>query len=177
MHSNLVVKIYDRKAKQLKQQDVGHVAQVANFAAMQVDTRPYQPSDLPRLQQIYLDARTIAFTWESSALYKLEDFDQATEDEVIWVATVGNRPIGYISWWSPENFIHHLFVDPHFTHRGAGKALLQRCLSRMGRPASLKCLQCNVQAIAFYQSQGWQITAAGRSTEGMYYTMILDGNR
>lgn len=140
---------------------------------MKIDTRPYEPRDLPRLRQIYLTSRKATFTWISSMQYQLEDFDQATEGEVIWVAVVGDRPIAYISWWEPENFIHHLFVDPHFFHRGAGKALLQICLSKVGRPASLKCVQRNVQAIAFYQSQGWQITSAGTSTEGKYYLMIF----
>lgn len=144
---------------------------------MNVDTRPYQPSDLSKLRQIYLTSRTVAFTWESSARYQLEDFDRATAGEEIGVAVIGERPIGYISWWAPKNFIHHLFVDPQFTHRGAGKALLDMCLSQLGRPASLKCVQRNVSAIAFYQSQGWQIVSAGQSTVGRHYVMVLDADR
>ncbi|WP_299407241.1 GNAT family N-acetyltransferase [Acaryochloris sp. IP29b_bin.148] len=69
--------------------------------------------------------------------------------------------------------MHHLFVDPHFTRRGIGTALLHKRLSAIGRPASLKCIQRNIEAIAFYQSQGWQIMSSGTSTEGKYYLMVF----
>ncbi|WP_299489384.1 GNAT family N-acetyltransferase [Acaryochloris sp. IP29b_bin.137] len=141
---------------------------------MSFDTRPYQPNDLLYLREIYLASRTVAFTWEYPQHYQLEDFDQATEDEVIWVATVGDRPMGYISWWPPQNFIHHLFVNPHFIRRGMGSALLQSGLAHIGRPASLKCVQRNSAAIAFYVSQGWRIDSTGQSPEGPYYLMMFD---
>lgn len=141
---------------------------------MKFDTRPYQPRDLLSLREIYLASRTVAFTWESPQGYQLEDFDRATENELIWVATVGDRPVGYISWWLPHNFVHHLFVDPHFTRRGIGSALLKSCLAQVGRPVSLKCVQRNAAAIAFYVSQGWCIVSTGQSPEGAYYLMKFD---
>ncbi|KAI9134194.1 GNAT family N-acetyltransferase [Acaryochloris sp. CCMEE 5410] len=141
---------------------------------MNFDTRPYQLGDLRYLREIYLASRTVAFTWESPQGYQLEDFDQATEDKVIWVAAVGDRPVGYISWWEPDNFVYHLFVDPHFTRRGIGSALLHRCLTQVGRPVSLKCVQRNTAAIAFYVSQGWRIVSSGHSPEGAYYRMVFD---
>ncbi|UJB71943.1 GNAT family N-acetyltransferase [Acaryochloris sp. 'Moss Beach'] len=141
---------------------------------MKFDTRPYQPGDLLTLREIYLASRTVAFTWESPQGYQLEDFDQVTEDEVIWVATVGDRPVGFIAWWPPQNFVHHLFIDPHFTRRGIGSALLKSCLAQVGRPVSLKCVQRNASAIAFYVSQGWRIASTGQSPEGAYYRMVFD---
>lgn len=141
---------------------------------MNFDTRPYQPNDLLYLRGIYLASRTVAFTWESPQGYQLGDFDRTTEDELIWVAIVGDRPVGYISWWAPQNFVHHLFVDPHFTRRGIGSALLQSCLAQVDRPVSLKCVQRNASAIAFYVSQGWRIASTGHSPEGAYYRMVFD---
>lgn len=143
---------------------------------MNLNTRPYQLKDRSYLREIYLASRTATFTWESPKQYQLEDFDQATENEVIWVATVGERPMGYISWWPPQNFIHHLFVDPHFTRRGIGRSLLQSSLAHMGRPATLKCVQRNEPAIAFYVSQGWRIDSTGQSSEGQYFVMVFDQN-
>ncbi|WP_299416416.1 hypothetical protein [Acaryochloris sp. IP29b_bin.148] len=70
---------------------------------MQFDLRPFQPTDRPKLREIYLQARTLAFTWDSTGRYQLEDFDQATQGEVIWVAALGNRPVGYISWFLSDN--------------------------------------------------------------------------
>lgn len=141
---------------------------------MNFDTRPYLPRDLLYIREIYLASRTVAFTWESPQGYQLEDFDRATKDEVIWVAAVGDRPVGFIAWWAPQNFVHHLCVDPHFTRRGIGSALLKRCLAQVDRPVSLKCVQRNTAAISFYVSQGWRIATTDHSPEGAYYLMVFD---
>ncbi|PKK38433.1 hypothetical protein BWI96_01270 [Siphonobacter sp. SORGH_AS_0500] len=125
------------------------------------------------LRQIYLKSRQQTFTWLDTANYALDDFDQATVDEVILVAVCEGQSIGFISWYAPANFVHHLFIDSAYTNRGIGKELLSHCLARMGRPAQLKCLEQNVNALAFYQSQGWQIQEQGESEEGSYFLLSL----
>src|SRR5207237_700136 len=72
---------------------------------------------------------------------------------------------------APDNFIHNVYVDPSFLQQGIGKALLDRCLVEIGRPATLKCLQKNTNALSFYQTQGWTIKDEGPSDDGPYYLM------
>ncbi|QHV98213.1 GNAT family N-acetyltransferase [Spirosoma endbachense] len=128
---------------------------------------------LADLRQLYLNSRTQTFTWLDASTAKLDDFDKATQDEVVLVAISDERPIGFVSWWPPDNFIHNLYVDPHFFRQGIGRALLAGCLEKLERPATLKCLQQNTNAISFYQTQGWVIKEEGTSDEGAYFLLIF----
>ncbi|MCE7067368.1 GNAT family N-acetyltransferase [Dyadobacter sp. CY326] len=128
----------------------------------------------PELRRIFRDARRHAFTWANTKNFKLLDFDAATEGETILVAIEDEKPVGFIAWWPPANFIHSLFVDPPHIGKGAGKLLLDACLATMGRPATLKCLQANKNALAFYLAQGWEIDHAEASADGDYYLMAID---
>lgn len=126
------------------------------------------------LRQVYLASRRETFHWLDTAAYQPNDFDQATQDEVIRVALVQGKAVGFISWYAPDNFIHNLFVDKEHTRQGIGKALLLDCLAELSRPVRLKSLQQNVNALSFYQSQGWRIEAEGESADGPYYLMRKD---
>ena len=141
---------------------------------MNIEIRRFENKDRKALRQIYLKSRTQTFVWEKSEEFKLDDFDQATKEEHLLVAIHKDQPIGFISWWPPENFIHNLFVDPQFSQHGVGKALLNACLAKLSRSISLKCLKRNEHAISFYQSQGWMIESEGESKDGDYWLMILD---
>ncbi len=74
-----------------------------------MDTRLFSECDRNALRKIYLHSRKHAFDWMDSSLYKEDDFDRDTEGEKIWVATNGSKPVGFISVWEPDNFIHHLY--------------------------------------------------------------------
>ena len=133
-----------------------------------------QPGYRSDLQTLYLQSRIYVFTWLDTSGYSLSDFDSATLDETILVAVTNERPVGFISWWAPANFIHNVYVDPSFLQQGIGKALLHRCLVEIGRPATLKCLQKNTNALFFYERQGWTIRNEGLSDDGPYYLMEYD---
>lgn len=126
------------------------------------------------LRSLYLQSRLHTFKWLDTSKFSLEDFDSATLGETVLVAVVGAKPVGFISWWVPDDFIHNVYVDPHFLHLGIGKALLDQCLAEIGRPATLKCLQQNTSALSFYQAQGWCIKDEGPSSDGPYYLMTYD---
>lgn len=133
-----------------------------------------QPGYRSDLQTLYLQSRIYVFTWLDTSGYSLSDFDSATLDETILVAVTNERPVGFISWWVPDNFIHNVYVDPSFLQQGIGKALLDRCLIEIGRPATLKCLQKNTNALSFYERQSWTIKNEGLSDDGPYYLMEYD---
>ncbi|WP_338874336.1 GNAT family N-acetyltransferase [Spirosoma sp. SC4-14] len=135
--------------------------------------RNMQPEYLMSLRQLYLDARQHTFNWQDISKFRLDDFDTATKDEEILVAVSGNTPIGFVSWWEPDNFIHNLYVDAGYYRQGIGKSLLEHCLTKIGRPAALKCLQQNTPALLFYQSQGWRVHSAGQSDDGNYFLMLF----
>lgn len=126
------------------------------------------------LKRLYLASRLHAFTWLNASRFSLDDFDSATLGETVLVAVAGEKPVGFISWWEPDNFVHNVYVDSRFLHQGIGKALLNQCLAEIGRPATLKCLQQNTEALSFYLAQGWCIKNEGPSSDGPYYLMTYD---
>ena len=104
-------------------------------------------------------------------LFNITDFDRDTDGECIWVATVDNHPVGFISVWVQDSFIHNLFVHPSRLGIGTGSALLNASLKKIGRPASLKCLDKNISAKDFYLSRGWKIISQGKGPDGEYDLM------
>ena len=135
---------------------------------------PHLPEHTPQLRRIYLESRRKAFTWLNPATLALPDFDKAIAGEEVLVALHQHEPVGFIAWWPPGNFIHSLYVAPAFVRQGVGQRLLQAGLARMGRPATLKCVQQNKAALAFYQSLGWVIKGSGCSDEVAYYLLARD---
>lgn len=139
-----------------------------------IEVRFFFEKDRGALQKIYFESRRKAFHWMDCSLFKENDFNRDTDGERIWVATVKNNPVGFISAWEPENFIHNLFVHPSSIGMGVGSALLEVCLKKIRRPASLKCLENNVSARDFYLSKGWKIVSNGNGSEGKYQLMQFD---
>ncbi|MDB6135168.1 MAG: family acetyltransferase [Verrucomicrobiales bacterium] len=88
--------------------------------------RPATPADLPVLAGIFLSSRQHAFPWEDASSFQTGDFDAQREGEVIRLAEDAStgQPLGFISVWTPERFIHHLFVDPDRLGQGVGRRLL-----------------------------------------------------
>ena len=126
------------------------------------------------LSEIYLESRRRHFTWLDQSKFRLADFSFDTEDEKIWVACEEEKPMGFISIWLPENFIHHLYVHPDHTNKGIGGALLQHCVEQVNQPMRLKCMKQNVEAMAFYKRKGWVIESDGHNELTDYYLMKWD---
>lgn len=141
---------------------------------MNVEIHVFEPKFADDLRLLYLDSRRQAFHWLATDAYKLSDFDQATQDEEIRVALYQGKPVGFIAWYVPDNFIHHLFLAWNYQKKGIGKALLLACLAELEGPCRLKCFQQNDRALGFYHSQGWQFEAEGHSADGPYYLLRLD---
>tara|TARA_R110002049_G_scaffold161450_13_gene327030 strand:+ start:2510 stop:2914 length:405 start_codon:yes stop_codon:yes gene_type:complete len=126
------------------------------------------PQDLPALQRIYLQTRAEKFHWLDQADLRTSDFERDTEGERIWVAETARQIVGFASVWEQENFVHHLFVLPSHAGKKIGSALLATCLQNMGRPAQLKCMTANADALRFYQTLGWQTIDRGVTVHGEY---------
>lgn len=143
-------------------------------ARERIETRFFTEKDRGALQEIYFESRKSAFDWLDNFSFKKNNFDRDTDGECIWVATVKDKPVGFISAWEPENFIHNLFVHPSNIGMGVGSVLLHVCLEKIGRPASLKCLEKNIGARNFYLSKGWKIVSSCNGPDGQYQLMQFD---
>ncbi|WP_264554070.1 GNAT family N-acetyltransferase [Flavobacterium sp. N2038] len=124
--------------------------------------------DYDRLRVLFLKERQNTFFWLDTSAFSLEDFDKHTQGEFILVALLDNIPVGFISIWIPTNFIHHIYVDQHYQHKGIGTALLEETIIKIGFPITLKCLEKNTKAVAFYQRKGFVAKEKGHSENGTY---------
>jgi len=134
---------------------------------------PFRSRHLPGLRQVFLSARRQAFDWLPADSFRLADLDEQIEGETLLVAVHGEDPVGFVAWWPPGEFIHHLFVAPRWQGRGIGSALLAACLEQIGRPAQLKCLCRNTTALAYYEQRGWRIAKREQGENGEYFLMVF----
>lgn len=136
--------------------------------------KKFETSDLPALAQLYLEERQRTFHWMPKESFKMYDFFKDTLNEEIYVIFDRVMTVGFISIWKPDNFIHHLYIDSKYHKKGYGKKLLEYGLKHMGRPASLKCVVRNENAVQFYKSQGWKIKETAKDEMGPYHLFVLD---
>jgi GNAT superfamily N-acetyltransferase len=141
---------------------------------MNLKARLFSESDRRALREIYFESRKRTFTWLDGSSFKIEDFDDHTKGETIWVADYDSKPAGFISVQVADNYIHNLFVHPDAAGKGIGSALLKECLKNIGRPAALKCLSLNTVAVEFYISKGWKTVSEGDGHDGKYLLMHFD---
>lgn len=125
------------------------------------------------LRTLFLKERQATFYWLDPATFQLNDFDRNTKGEVILVARIGGIPVGFISIWMRDRFIHHLYVDQQYHGKGIGTALLKAALDKTSLPITLKCLENNTKATIFYEKKGFTIKERGRSEHGAYIVFEL----
>ncbi|PBI90764.1 putative acyltransferase [Flavobacterium sp. ACN2] len=116
--------------------------------------RESRDSDLPHLRELFLNERRRTFTEQDLSEFELDDFDKQTQGEYILAALVNNIPVGFISIWRPNNFIHHLYVDVKHQGKNLGTELLKAAILKTSFPITLKCLTSNIKAIEFYKKKG-----------------------
>lgn len=102
-----------------------------------------------------------------------EEFKKQVDGEQIYIATVDGNIVGFVSVWEKGNFIHHLYVDPKHQNRNIGSALIAKCKEIFGLPLSLKCIEENTGACAFYEKNGWVLGERDTGPDGPYILYIL----
>lgn len=142
--------------------------------------RPATPTDHAALAELFLRARRECFTWQDAGSFRLEDFAEQMEGEVIHLAEGDDGELlGFLSVWEAESFVHHLFIAPGQRGRGVGRALVADLQWRMPGPFQLKCVAANEAALGFYRRLGWIATghgsADGRSHYVMEWGLLPDG--
>ena len=91
------------------------------------------------------------------------------------IALGGERPVGFVSVSEPDDFIHHLHVDPKFLRHGIGRALLRALPGWPTTRFRLKCLSLNTAALAFYRAPGFAQVGAGRAEDQDYMVLEFAG--
>ncbi|WDF66696.1 GNAT family N-acetyltransferase [Flavobacterium sp. KACC 22763] len=129
--------------------------------------------NLPRLRIIFLNERQRTFTEQDTSEFKLEDFDKQTKGEYILTALIDDIPVGFISIWMPNNFIHHLYVENAYQGKNIGTQLLKATIQKTAFPITLKCLVSNTKAIEFYLKKGFKEKSRGQSSNGTYILFEL----
>ena len=133
--------------------------------------RPFAEEYREVLEAIYRECRAEA-TWLPSAARESSDFARDTAGETLFVAVGSDdTPIGFLSVWEPDRFIHHLYVRRELRDRGIAKALLRYLSTQLPMPWKLKCLTANDRALAFYTSHGWRKVSADVGEEGSYFVL------
>lgn len=132
-----------------------------------------QTKDYKLLREIFLNERRNAFYWLNPSAFSLEDFDKQTQGEFILIAFIGDVPIGFISIWMPNNFIHHLYINQKYQKKGIGTLLLKEAIKYTKFPITLKCLENNAKAIDFYKRKGFLEKEKGQSENGNYILFAL----
>jgi GNAT superfamily N-acetyltransferase len=134
--------------------------------------RAFLPADRSELEAIFLAGRIQAFDWVDPSRFLAQDFTEQTAGETVFVALAADgRPAGFISVWTPDRFIHHLYVKPDHQRRGVGRLLLHSLEAWLEEPWRLKCLLRNVRARRFYARLGWRDAGLGSDSLGEYAEM------
>jgi ribosomal protein S18 acetylase RimI-like enzyme len=139
-----------------------------------VEIIEFRQSDLDALRELFLKVRQSTFVWADRTTFDLPDFDVQTKGEYILTALYNEKVIGFISVWMRDNFIHHLYIDPAFHKRGIGKMLLKVAMEQTKLPVTLKCLERNTEAVAFYKKIGFTEKGRGDNENGPYILFALN---
>lgn len=136
----------------------------------------FRDIDLKHLRELFLNERQRTFIEQDISEFKLEDFEKQTQGEYILTAHINYIPVGFISIWMPNNFIHHLYVDTQYQGKNIGTELLKAAIQKTAFPITLKCLVNNTKAVEFYIKKGFAEKSRGHSSNGTYILFELTQN-
>lgn len=138
-----------------------------------MEVREIRNTDFDVLRKLFLKERQGTFFWLDPTEFKLNDFEKHIKGELVLVATDQEVPIGFISIWMPNKFIHHFYVDQKYQGKGVGSLLLNAAIQETLLPITLKCLEQNTKAVAFYRKKGFIEKERGLSEHGDYILFEL----
>ncbi|QDW22711.1 GNAT family N-acetyltransferase [Flavobacterium sp. KBS0721] len=138
-----------------------------------MEIREIRNTDFNVLRKLFLKQRQDTFFWLDPTEFKLDDFEKHIKGELVLVAIEENIPVGFISIWMPNNFIHHFYIDQKYQGKGIGTLLLKAVIQQTQFPITLKCLEQNTKAVAFYRKKGFIEKERGPSEHGDYILFEL----
>ena len=121
--------------------------------------RPYREEDFDAvtiLWRIASEKNLPQFQREKGHFfYEDRDYfrDHILPSNDVWVLEMDGRPVAFMAM--RDDFIDHLYIDPHYQRRGLGRALVDFARERSPEHVWLYTLQINVNARAFYEKNGF----------------------
>jgi len=109
---------------------------------------------------------------------RVKEFVMQTKNELVLIAEKNKKIIGFIAWYEPESFIHHLFIDPKFHRQGVGTKSIQEIIAKTKDAGiSLKCNVENLGALSFYKAHQFKTTEeVGEDEFGPWIKLFRSGN-
>lgn len=138
-----------------------------------MEIREIRKSDHDLLRKLFLKERQTTFSWLDASEFQLKDFEKDTKGELVLVALLDEIPIGFISIWMTNRFVHHLYVQQDYHEQGIGTQLLKAAITKTRLPITLKCLEKNTKAVNFYEKKGFVAKERGPSLHGDYILFEL----
>lgn len=129
--------------------------------------RPYQLEDFDAVTILWRVARERSLPdfqrLKGHFFYEDRDYfrKHILQDDEVWVYDEGGRAAAFMA--IRGDFIDHLYVDPEFWRRGIGSELLRFARTLSPEHLWLYTLQINVNARAFYESNGFVAEKFGMS--------------
>ncbi len=127
--------------------------------------RPARLEDAPACARILQDGWRRAFIRPNRKV-DVAVFLAETEGETVIVAEYGRKVVGFAAIFTPESFLHHLYVAPRLHRHGVGSALLNAARELATEPLSLKTQTQNLRARAFYAAHDFVLTEEGDDGNG-----------
>lgn len=122
--------------------------------------------DYPQLRQIYLESRRQSFHWLNTEEIKLQDFDQDTKEEQIFLAEESNKILGFISLYVPDRFIHLLFVHPEALWSRGWRFVAETCDQSARNTSHPQMCIRKSQSFVFLSKKRMEGCCRGRGTWG-----------
>jgi ribosomal protein S18 acetylase RimI-like enzyme len=87
--------------------------------------------------------------------------EHVLKEDHVFVVEIDEHPVAFMALRS--DFIDHLYVHPNYQNRGIGKDLLEFARQRSPEHLWLYTLQINMNARAFYETNGFTAEKFGMS--------------
>jgi ribosomal protein S18 acetylase RimI-like enzyme len=97
-----------------------------------------------------------------------ETFLRETDGELVIVAEQDDVVLGFAAIYRPDDFLHHLYVDPAVHAMGVGRALIEAARERTDGSLRLRCQATNVNALGFYAHLGFREHERGSDQFGAW---------
>jgi len=96
----------------------------------------------------------------------VETLIRETDGEMVLIAEQDGVILAFAAIYMPDDFLHHLYVDPAVHKMGVGRALIEAARERTGGRLRLRCQDSNTNARAFYAHLGFSEYERGADEYG-----------